>query len=157
MKTIYDKSQVTPALQAALTNDLQAIGKAATTAPDQTKVLPLESDIQTLAGTMPTAAQLTTLQADFTAAVNNEGVTDATKVTQTFTDLNALIAATNVTATDITTLTGDLKAAGLSTAAPLAPPLGADLGILNLAINVHAVSMTTTATSSSTTIAITAG
>ncbi len=152
VKSIYDKSQVTPALQSALTNDLQAISKAATTAPDQTKVLALQSDLQTLAGSLPTTAQLTTLQADFTAAVNSEGVTNTTQINQTFADLNALIAATNVTATDITTLTNDLKAAGLSTATPLMPPLGVNLDVLNLAINVNAGSTTTPTTTSASTM-----
>lgn len=138
VKTIYDKSQVTPALQSALTADLQAISKAATTAPDSTKVLTLRSDLSTLAGTLPTAAQLATLQTDFAAAVTSEGVTDASKVTKTFADLDAVIAATNLTADDVTTLSNDLKAAGLSTVAPLVAPLGVNLQILDLAINMHA-------------------
>jgi hypothetical protein len=156
VKTIYDKSQVTPALQAALTNDLQAIRSAATTAPDQTKVLALQSDLSSLGGTLPTSAQLATLQTDFAAVATSEGVTDASKVTQTFTDLNALIAATNVTATDVTTLTNDLKAAGLSTTAPLVAPLGVNLEILNLAVNYQPAlpispPATTTSTTSTTT------
>ncbi len=151
VKTIYDKSQVTPALQAALTNDLQAIAKAATTAPDRTKVLAFQSDLSSLAGTLPTAAQLTNLQADLSAVATSEGVTDATKVSQTFTDLDALIAATNITATDVTTLSNDLKAAGLSTVAPLVAPLGVNLEVLTLAVNYHPATTTTTpATATST-------
>jgi len=48
-------------------------------------------------------------------------------------------------------LTADLKAAGLSTTAPLRPGLGIDLGILNLAINVGAGSTSTTTPSSTST------
>ena len=144
VQTIADKSQVTPALQAALRKDLQALNSAATTAPDQAKALALQSDVQTLAGTLPTGDGLATLRADFTAAVNSEGVTDSARITQTFSDLNALIAATNIGPGDVTTLTADLKAAGLSTAAPLGPGLGIDLGVLSLAINADAVITPTT-------------
>ena len=151
VKTIADKSQVTPALQAALTNDLQAISKAATAAPDESKVLALQSDLSTLTGTLPTSGQLATLQGDFAAVATSEGVTDASKVSQTFTDLNALIAATNISSGDITTLTNDLKAAGLSTAAPLVAPLGVDLQVLNLAVNYQPATTMAPMTPTSTT------
>jgi hypothetical protein len=143
-QAIADKSQVTPALQAALRTDLQTLNKAATTAPDSTKLLALNSDLQSLAGTLPTSDQLTTLQTDFTAVVNSQGVTDSATITKTFTDLNALITATNIGASDITTLTTDLKAAGRSTTAPLGS-LGIDLNVLGQAVNPYAGSTTTAA------------
>jgi hypothetical protein len=142
-QAIADKSQVTPALQAALRTDLQTLSKAATTAPDSTKVLALQSDLQSLAGTLPTSDQLATLQADFTSVVNSQGVTDSATITKTFTDVNALITATNIGASDITTLTADLKAAGRSTTAPLGR-LGIDLNVLDQALNPYAGSTATT-------------
>jgi hypothetical protein len=151
VQSIADKSQVTPALQAALRNDLQALAKDATTAPDETKVLALESDVQTLAGTLPTSDALATLQSDFAAAVASEGVTDTATIAKAGTDLDALIAAKGITSDDVATLTKDLKAAGMSTAAPLGPKLGIDLGILNLAIKMDAGKTTTTTASTTTT------
>jgi hypothetical protein len=144
-QAIADKSQVTPALQASLRTDLQTLSKAATTAPDSTKLLALQSDLQSLAGTLPTSAQLATLQTDFTSVVNSEGVTDSATITKTFTDVNALITASNIGTSDITKLTADLKAAGRSTTAPLGR-LGIDLNVLDLALNPNAGSTTTTTT-----------
>jgi hypothetical protein len=144
-QAIADKSQVTPALQASLRTDLQTLSKAATTAPDSTKLLALQSDLQSLAGTLPTSDQLATLQTDFTSVVNSEGVTDSATITKTFTDVNALITASNIGTSDITKLTADLKAAGRSTTAPLGR-LGIDLNVLDLALNPNAGSTTTTTT-----------
>jgi hypothetical protein len=151
VQKIADGSQVTPALESALTTDLQTLNKAATTAPDQTKILALESDLKTFAGSVPTSDQLATLQTDFTAVVNSEGVTDQTTISQTFTDLNALIAATNITTADITTLTADLKAAGMSTNAPLGSQLGVNLDVLTAAINANPTTTSTSSTTSTTT------
>jgi hypothetical protein len=125
-QAIYDKSQVTPALQAALSNDLTALAKEVTQAPSTTTVLALQSDLATVAGNLPTSAQLATIQTDFTAVLTSAGVTDPTGVTKTFSDLSALLTATNIGSSDITTLTTDLKAAGLSTNSPLA---GVDIGV----------------------------
>jgi hypothetical protein len=125
-QAIHDKSQVTPALQAAFRNDVTALAKEVTTSPSATSVLALKSDLSTLAGTLPTSDQLTTLQTDLTTVLTSAGVTDTTGVTKTFSDLGAILTATNIGSGDITTLTTDLKAAGLSTSTPL---IGADLGV----------------------------
>ncbi|HEY2159396.1 MAG TPA: hypothetical protein VGH33_27470 [Isosphaeraceae bacterium] len=149
VQKIADSSQVTPALESALTTDLQTLNKAATTAPDQTKVLALESDLKTFAGSVPTSDQLATLQTDFTAVVNSEGVTDQTTISKTFTDLGALITATNISTADVTTLTADLKAAGMSTNAPLGSQLGVNLDVLTTAINAKPTTAPTSTTTSS--------
>jgi len=154
-QAIMDKSQVTPALQAALRDDIQAIGKAATTAPDEAKLLALQSDLSSLAGTLPTSDQIATLGTDFAAVVASEGVTDATLAPKAITDLNALITATNIGSGDIATLTADLKAAGLSTNAPLGPVLGVKLDILGLAVHKVAPTATTTTATTATTASTT--
>jgi hypothetical protein len=123
---IHDKSQVTPALQAAFRNDLTALGKETTKTPGASQILALKSDLATVEGTLPTSGQLATIQTDFTAVLTSAGVTDTAGVTKTFSDLNALLAATNIGSGDISTLTADLKAAGQSTSAPL---LGMDIGV----------------------------
>jgi hypothetical protein len=133
-QAIMDKSQVTPALQATLRDDLQAISKAATTAPDEAKLLALQSDILSDAGTLSTSAKIATLGDDFAAVVASEGVTDATLAPKAISDLNAVIAATGINSGDIATLTADLKAAGLITNTPLGPMTGVQLDILGQAI-----------------------
>jgi hypothetical protein len=110
LQAINDKSQVTPALIAAVRNDTQKIQSEATTAPDQTKLSTLESDVQALNGQLPTDAQKTQLESDFTAVVQSEGVSDSTLISQTISDIEAVVAATNVTSADMATIAADRKA-----------------------------------------------
>ena len=136
-QAIADKSQVTPALQATFRNDLTAISKDVTAAPSASASLAVRSDVASLKGTLPTTTALATLQADFTTAASSAGVTDATLIGKTFADASALIAASGVNATDVTTLRADLKAAGLGTTLPLPLRLGVDFEALAASLHLH--------------------
>jgi hypothetical protein len=110
LQAINDKSQVTPALLAAVRNDVQKIQSEATTAPDSTKLTTLENDVKAVNGQLPTDAQKSQLESDFTAVVQSEGVTDSSLISQTVSDIEAVVTATNVTATDLSTIAADQKA-----------------------------------------------
>jgi hypothetical protein len=110
LQAINDKSQVTPALLAAVRNDAQKIQSEATTAPSQTTLSTLESDVKALNGQLPTSAQTTQLDSDFTAVVQSEGVTDSSLISQTISDIAAVVAATNITSSDLSTIAADQKA-----------------------------------------------
>ena len=118
LQAINDKSQVTPALLAAVRKDFQTIQSDATTKPDQTKLNTLSTDVSNLKGTLPTSAQVTQLENDFTAVLNSEGVTDQTLISKAISDIQAVVQATNVTQDDLTTLAADQQAIQNDTPAP---------------------------------------
>jgi hypothetical protein len=110
LQAINDKSQVTPALIAAVRTDVQTIQKDATSKPDQTKVTTLENDVKALNGQLPTDTQKTQLETDFTAVIQSEGVTDQTLISQTISAIEAVVKATNITSADLATIAADRKA-----------------------------------------------
>jgi hypothetical protein len=109
LQAVHDKSQVTPAMQAVVRNDLQQIQKEATTAPDQTAVTTLANDLKNLNGALPSFTQ-GQVQTDFEAVLKSEGLNDPALVTKTETDLNTVVQATNITAADVQTLQADRQA-----------------------------------------------
>jgi len=109
-QAITDKSTVTPAMLATVRKDFEAIQAAATSAPDQDKLKTFATDVSNLNGTLPTADQTTQLEADFTAVLNSEGVTDQALISKAIADVHAVIQATNVTADDLATLAADQEA-----------------------------------------------
>jgi len=117
LRAIHSKSTVTPALEAALRSDFEAIRKAATSAPDATKVDALQADLKDVAaaGALPTDAQKAKVEADFTAVLNSEGVTDSALIGKTIADAEAILAASNLTNDDLARLAADRQAAGLGT------------------------------------------
>ena len=106
-QAVQDKSQVTPALLAAVRKDFAKIRSEATTAPDTTKLATLTSDLKAVGDALPTAAQTTQLQNDFTAVVQSEGITDQALIAQTTADLQAVVTATNISSADLATLAAD--------------------------------------------------
>jgi hypothetical protein len=110
LQAVQDKSQVTPALLAAVRNDFQKIQAATTSKPDQAKLDTLTGDIKSLAGKLPTADQTTQLTSDFTAVLQSEGVTDRALITQAITDIQAVVTASKITADDLSTLAADRAA-----------------------------------------------
>jgi hypothetical protein len=109
---IQAKSQATPAMATAIANDINQLSSLVRTAPGQSQLQTLESDL-TAAGATPTTAQLTTIQADYLAMLTSTGVTNTTLITQTFNDIETYVSAAGVTAADLATLAADLNAAGL--------------------------------------------
>jgi hypothetical protein len=110
VQSILAKSQVTVAQLTAVRADFQKIASAATSKPDSTKVTTLTNDIQAQNGQLPTAAQTTHLQADFTAVLQSQGITDQTLINQTISDINALVQSANISAADLATLSADQTA-----------------------------------------------
>jgi hypothetical protein len=110
LQAINDKSQVTPALIAAVRTDVQTIQKDTTSKPDQTQVTTLENDVKALNGQLPTDTQKTQLETDFTAVIQSEGITDQTLISQTISAIEAVVKATNLTSADLATIAADRKA-----------------------------------------------
>ncbi|SIN68859.1 hypothetical protein SAMN05444166_0128 [Singulisphaera sp. GP187] len=125
LQAIHDKSEVTPKLLAAVRNDFDAIQKASTTDPDQDAVKALAATVDSIAGQIPTADQQTQLVADFTAVLKSQGITDQTLIDTAVADIQAVVAASHVTADDLTTIAADRKAIKTemdANANPDAPP-----------------------------------
>jgi hypothetical protein len=106
-QAILAKSQVTVAQLTAVNVDFQKLASEATSKPDQSKVTTLTNDLQALKGQLPTSTQASQLQADFTAVLQSEGITDTALITQTITDINTVVQASNVTAADLSKLAAD--------------------------------------------------
>lgn len=123
-QAIHDKSQVTPALEASVRKDLEAIDKAKTGTADATALKTLQTDEQTIFSTQtgqttptaPTDAQRTQLQADQDAVLKSQGVSQ-TLIGQLATDRLAVKTASNFTADDQATLDADHKAVDADRAA----------------------------------------
>jgi hypothetical protein len=109
---VQAKSGATPDMATAIANDIKALSSQVRTAPGQSQLTTLESDLAA-AGVTPTAAQLTTIQADYLAMLTSTGVTSTSLITQTFNDIETYVSAAGVTASDLAMLAADLKAAGL--------------------------------------------
>jgi hypothetical protein len=123
-QAILAKSQVTPAEQAAVRADFQAINKAATSAPSTATVQALQAELKTLQGVIPTTAQQAQVATDFTAMIESRGVTDTTLINQTISDVEAIVTSSNITSSDLATLAGDQAAiqTALGTTSPPATP-----------------------------------
>jgi hypothetical protein len=109
-QAIEDKSQVTVADLAAVRNDFSKIESESTSQPDATKLQTLTNDINALTGQLPTAAQATQIQADYTAVLQSQGITDQTLINQTVADINTVVQASGLTSADVTTIAADRKA-----------------------------------------------
>ncbi len=109
LKAIQDKSQVTPAMLAAVRNDVQALQKSSTSAPDKTAVDTLNKDLAALDGATPDFTQ-GQLKTDLEAVIKSTGASDDTTVTKLEGDLNAVAQAMNVTSDDVATIQADQKA-----------------------------------------------
>jgi hypothetical protein len=107
---ILAKSQVTVAELTAVRTDFQKIASEATSPPGSTQVTTLANDVQALNGQLPTAAQLTQLQADYTAVLHSQGITDQSLINQVISDINAVVQSANITSADLATLSGDQTA-----------------------------------------------
>src|SRR5262249_23280164 len=79
LQAIQDKSQVTPALLAAVRNDVQGLQKESTSAPTQATLTTLLNDLSALNGATPDFTQ-GTLKSDLEAAIKSAGVDDTTLV-----------------------------------------------------------------------------
>ena len=110
-QAIHDKSQVTPALEAAVRKDFEAIAKAATGTADATTLKTLQTDQQAIfsSQTAPSDAQKTQLQADRDAVLKSQGVSQ-TLIDQLATDKLAVKTASNFTPADQATLDADRAA-----------------------------------------------
>ena len=111
LKAIQDKSQVTPAMLAAVRNDVQALQKSSTSAPDKTAVDTLNKD---LAGPA-TARRRTSRRAARgrigEAVIKSTGADSDATVTKLEGDLNAVAQAMNITSDDVATkIQADQKA-----------------------------------------------
>jgi hypothetical protein len=106
-EAILAKSQVTVAQLTAVTVDFQKLASEATSKPDQSKLTTLANDIQALNGQLPTTTQASQLQADYTAVLQSEGITDTTLIAQTIADINTVVQASNITAADLSKLAAD--------------------------------------------------
>ncbi len=122
-QAIEDKSQVTPAMQAKVRDDIKAIKGAETTTPDPAAVATLQKDIQAAQSAVggPTAAQLAQIQADQGAVSKSQGVS-AALVGQLDADQKAIVTASGVTDADRATLAADRKAVEADFAAQAAAP-----------------------------------
>jgi hypothetical protein len=109
MQAIQDKSQVTPALLAAVRTDVQGLQKESTSAPTRATLTTLGNDLSALGGATPDFTQ-GALKADLEAALKSAGVSDAALESTLETDLNAVAAAMDVTSSDVATIQADLKA-----------------------------------------------
>lgn len=107
LQAIQDKSEVTPKLLAAVRKDFDAIQKASTSAPDEDAVKALAATVDSLAGQIPTDEQQAKLVADFTAVLQSQGVTDQTLIDTAVADIQAVVAASHVTADDLATIAAD--------------------------------------------------
>lgn len=137
LQAIQDKSQVTPALLAAVRGDVQVIQKASTSAPTQASLTTLKNDLTALNGATPDFTQ-GALKADLEAALTSAGVSDATLQSKLEGDLNAVAAAMNVTPSDVAAIQADLNAVASdrgssSTTDPTNNPLG-DIAVSQLLV-----------------------
>jgi hypothetical protein len=107
LQAIAAKSQVTVAELTAVKGDFEKVSAAATSPPDSTKLVTLTSDITSLNGQLPTAAQATQLSNDYTAVLQSQGITDQSLVTQTISDIGAVVTSANITSTDVSTIATD--------------------------------------------------
>ena len=110
-QAIHDKSQVTPAMEAKVRNDIKAIKEAETTTPDQAAETTLQADLKAARANAggPTDAQVAQIQADQDAIYKSQGV-NAALVGQLDADIQAIKTASGVTADDEATLAADRKA-----------------------------------------------
>jgi hypothetical protein len=138
---ILAKSHVTVAELTAVRADSQKIASEATSPLGSTQVTTLTNDVQALNGQLPTAAQTTQFQADYTAVLQSQGITDQTLISQTISDINAVVQSANITSADLATLAADQTAIkndlGTSTSGgqtnvtygmPFPGPMGGNLG-----------------------------
>jgi hypothetical protein len=109
LQAIHDKSQVTPALLAAVRKDVEGLQKESTSDPSQASLATLKTDLLALNGATAdfTKGQL---QTDLDAAIKSAGVNDPTLVSTLETDLNAVATAMNITPADVQTIQADQKA-----------------------------------------------
>jgi hypothetical protein len=132
LQAIHDKSQVTPALLAAVRKDVEGLQKESTSAPTQASLATLKSDLLALGGATPdfTTGQL---QTDLEAAIKSAGVNDTVVVSTLEHDLNAVATAMNITPADVQTVQADQKAIAtdLGSTAPADPSSG-PLAVLEL-------------------------
>ncbi|MFO0960041.1 MAG: hypothetical protein U0800_21835 [Isosphaeraceae bacterium] len=105
LQAIQDKSQVTPALLAAVRNDIQSIMKASTASPKADLVDAVARDLAAL-GRHPDFTS-GTLQSDLEAAIKSTGVTDTALISTLETDLNAVYKARGITADDVARIQAD--------------------------------------------------
>ncbi len=124
-QAIHDKSQVTPALQASVRKDLQAINAAKTGTADPTALKTLQTDQQAIfAGQAPpTDAQIAQIQADQDAVLKSQAVPQ-NLIDQLATDRLAVKTASNVTPADQATLEADMQAVKKDLPTPPANPSG---------------------------------
>ncbi len=111
-QAIHDKSQVTPALQAAVRKDLEAIDKAEDRDRRRHRAedpADRRADDLRQRRPTPTDAQQTQLQADHDAVLKSQGVSQ-TLIDQLAADRLAVKTASNFTAADQATLDADHKA-----------------------------------------------
>ena len=110
-QAIHDKSQVTPAMEATVRDDIKAIKGAETTTPDQAAVTTLQADIKAARANVggPTDAQIAQVQTDQDAVYASQGVNSAL-ITKLDTDRAAIKTASNVTSDDESTLAADKSA-----------------------------------------------
>ncbi|WP_406699196.1 hypothetical protein V5E97_10000 [Singulisphaera sp. Ch08] len=110
LQAIQDKSEVTPKLLAAVRNDFEAIQEASTTDPDQESVKALAATVESIGSQIPTDVQQAQLVADFTAVLKSQGITDQTLIDTAVADIQAVVAASHVTADDLATIAADREA-----------------------------------------------
>jgi hypothetical protein len=134
---------VTVAELTAVRADFQKIASEATSPPGSTQVTTLANDVQALNGQLPTAAQTTQMQADYTAVLQSQGITDQSLINQVISDINVVVQSANITSADLATLSADQTAIkndlGTSTSGsgtvttsatgmPFPGPMGGNLG-----------------------------
>lgn len=110
MQAIQDRSQVTPALLAAVRKDNEKLRTESTGQPDQAKLKTLQTDINAVGQNLPSAAQQQTIDTDLKAVIASTGVTDTALIDQTIADMAAVRNAQNVTSDDVATIVADQKA-----------------------------------------------
>ncbi|WP_435008182.1 hypothetical protein P12x_005459 [Tundrisphaera lichenicola] len=111
LQAIHDKSQVTPALEAAVRDSLKAVQAAATGTADATALATLQTDIKTAQANPggPTADQIAQIQADQDAVFKSQGVSDEL-LAQLTDSLKAVQLAAGVTDADRATIAADQEA-----------------------------------------------
>jgi hypothetical protein len=130
LQAIHDKSQVTPALLAAVRKDVQGLQKESTSAPTEASLSTLKNDLLALNGATPDFTQ-GQLQSDLEAAIKSAGVNDPALVSTLEHDLNAVATAMNITPADVQTIQADQKtiATDLGSTAPADPTNGPVAGL----------------------------
>jgi hypothetical protein len=130
LQAIHDKSQLTPALLAAVRKDVQGLQKESTSAPTEASLSTLKNDLLALNGATPDFTQ-GQLQSDLEAAIKSAGVNDPALVSTLEHDLNAVATAMNITPADVQTIQADQKtlATHLGSTAPADPTNGPAAGL----------------------------